>query len=217
MTEGKIINERYILSFVFFDKEPIIGAELKHTLSEDNYQIEEKPIILKQGPLSIENMKIADRNNCDIVYNPNKGLLFVAGCEWGKVNEEFLNLKRILVDELDIDLEDSIRSYEIVSDNRVLSPNKKPIELIDNYYKNTNTNEFDNIFGEKSANMMIRIVPQGKYSKSNDWYDLIIEPISSKFYRLRLVYRNKNIEKMENISKNIADIFKKIISVVEEI
>jgi acyl carrier protein len=208
-----IENKLYVLSFVFLEKEPFLEVELKHILSQEKYKIE-KETFFENGPVSIKNMKVAERNNCDIVYNSEKGNLFVAGSNWVKVNEEFLNIKKILIERLELDLEDTIRAYELISDNQVIPTTKKPKEIIEEYYDGLNTDKFDEIFGEKSSNLMIRIVPEGKNRQNRDWYDLIIEPLTANVYRLRLVYRNQNIEKVEDVALHIEEKLEKIISIV---
>lgn len=183
-------------------------------MSEKDYKLQ-KAFNFEKGPVSIKDMKIATINNCDIVYNSDQGTLFVAGKEWEKVNEEFSNLKNILADKLDVALDEDIKSFELISDNKVFT-GTKPVDAISNYYQNSNPNRFNDIFNEDSSYFVIRIVPKGKNTKSANWYDLIIEPASARTYRLRLVYRNKDIQKVENIASNLGNKLVKVMNIVEE-
>lgn len=206
--------KRYLQSFVFNAKEPLFEDDLKQTLDEEGYVIENSKEI-KQGPLTIKNMKVAEKNTCSVVYNSEVGALFVTGANWQKVNSEFSNLKNILVTKLDVNIEEMIKSFELLSENQITT-GKKPIDVINTYYKNCEErSNFTEIFGEECSFYVIRVVPKGKTQASANWYDLIIEPASTRSYALRLVYRNKDIQKFENIAANIEKNLFKIMEIVE--
>lgn len=212
-----IVNEGYLQSFVFNSKSPFSKEELKETLAEENYSIIDVEKI-KQGPFIIQNsnIKIAKKNDCDIVYNSEVGTLFVGGKDWEKVNEEFFNLKNILINKLEINMDDVIKSFELVSQNQInTGKERKSSEIINDYYNCIDVkSNFNEILGYEGSFNTIRIIPKGKNQTSANWYDIVIESISTRFLGLRLVYRNKDIEKFEKISENIEEIISKIVGII---
>lgn len=209
----KKITGRYVLSFVFNTKDPLFENELKEALKVNKYVLV-KPFSYEEGPVSVKNLKIAEKNGCDIVYNPEVSAIFVTGGVLKTVSDLFSDLEMILKDKLEIDMDDLIRSYELISE-RQIKTRKKPQKMIDNYYKNCKLDSFNNIIGEDSVYYTIRLAANGSNPDSSNWHDLIIEPRSLRHYLVRYVYRNKDVNKFKSKVLKTDEIIENSIKFIE--
>ena len=113
-------------------------------------------------------------------------------------------------------MDEMIKSYELVSENRVKTKNR-PQNMINKFYNNVKI-PFDDIFGEESVLFNIRLTPKTKNPLNPNWYDLIIEPFfsSPRYYLVRFVYRNKDIKKFKSMAKGIKKIIINSLNILEE-
>jgi len=215
--EPKVNYEQCIMSFVFNTSYPSFEDELTPILKAKNYKIEppfKKPQIKhKEGPISIRvrNLKIAERNGCSVVFNPDIPVLFIGGNDWTKIYDEFNHLKEILIEKMGFDLEEMIKSFELVSENKIKT-GERPRKMIDNFYQKCDVQAFSDIFNNEGSLFTIRFVPVKKEPNSDNWYEILIEPSGPLHYFERIVYRNKDVEKFlemaNNFDKKIVDVIK---------
>jgi hypothetical protein len=129
--------------------------------------------------------------------------------------KEFNDLKDVLVNDLGIELDELIKSFEMISENRVKSK-KPPQKVIDDYYKDCMPKKFDKILGEDNTLFTIHIVPKGKTPLSSNWHDLLIRSASPRHYYVRFVYRNNKLQAFKDMSEKSMQVITKSLEVLEE-
>jgi hypothetical protein len=212
---NKINYNIIILSTVFNTKDPIFKEDLINVLEKEGYTIH-KPLSEEFGKFRVEDKRIASGKGFNILYDPNVAALFLASESSDDFYSEFEKINEIINSDLGIDMDDILRSYELIIDAKIKTK-VNPQKAIDAYCNNCKSNVFDNVIKKQSKNFSINIVQKDETPNNPVWHDLLIRPLSKRHYFFKLVYRRKDLESFKQVAGRIEDFMNEIFRILTKL
>jgi len=211
----KIDYKIIILSTVFNTKDPIFKEDLINVLKKKGYTIH-KPISKEFGKFRVEDKRIATGKGFDIMYDPNVAAIFLASRSPNNFYHEFEKINEIINADLGLDVDDILRSYELIIEAKIRTK-VNPQKAIDAYYSKCKSNVFANAIKKESKNFSINIVQKKGTPANPVWHDILIRPLSKRHYFFKLVYRRPDMESFKEVAGKIEDFFNEIFRVLTKL
>lgn len=202
--------------FVLF---PIDFVELIRTLSNKGFEIiaPPPPVALPGARLGFKG-DLAKKGKCIIDINPDRQILGVKGVDFGEIDVVYKELKEIIQNDLDINIEKRIRFYELTGEYEIES-NKRAIDSIANLFaQNDFVSKCTSILDNEVTIFTIRLVSKGQIPNQEEWFDISIEPIVLKpsLFLLSAVFRSKNESKVLTFARTSESKILELIRLIQD-
>jgi len=216
----KPILDEIRIAFIFSSPEPIPEEILIENLVKRGFnKSEEIPQEIIPKKLGMKRADIAQKGDCRILYNNEKGIIGIIGKRVSEVLERFEEIETLLKEvEFGIDVE----THELRVDSRTFVKNKKPLDSIARFLGEEKFVKFDKIIGYEIAPFSIRFYPKNKKETTKnikqipDWFDISIFPyvLNPHYFGVNFVVRNPEFTIMTDFLKRIEEIISQIIEVI---
>ncbi|GEM_PF-2346183 len=214
---------------IFFDvNEPILEKDFLNLLKDKGfkliYEMELKPETTGVGIL-IGVPTVARKRGVCVDYIKEEGKIIIVGSKFDDVFLTFKEIREIL--EKNEILQEAKR-FEIFTQVKA-KVGKKPISAIKLISKSVSQiiprdrlSKLEKILGDELIPMCIRFCPKRKkdavenIKENNYWIDLYVLPyiLNTRYLSIWLVYRDKNVTKIENFAKDLRKRLEDIIKVI---
>ncbi|MBM4462887.1 MAG: hypothetical protein FJ012_06065 [Chloroflexi bacterium] len=144
---------------------------------------------------------IAKKGNITIVADSERRYVGVDGTSLPDVLSSFDELTRIVKDDLWVDIRAKAAFYEAIVRMNVLG-HVNPTETVESFFSNLDAvKALEPILGEPTSLFTIRLVPKGKLTGEQEWFEVKIEPDLARpdsTYMVEVVYRKSDYEKVKD-------------------
>lgn len=199
---------------------PITAFEFFDALKKRGYKILVSPPPFSPTPSAYVSGSVAEKNGCTIFINPDRKFFGVEGNSIERIERIYLELTDIIRERFEVNLEEERIYTELISDGIVRS-RRMPMNRLAEVFKGSDIiKKASGILGEDVSMFSVRFVPKGRPPRSDEWFDIVIEPsisIPSREYVYRVVYRSPNHEKVYNFFKNFNANISDLIKIVESV
>ena len=163
--------------------------------------------------------QIARKGDNSITFDPDRQIIGVDGVLTTEVIQVFDDLEQILIEELKIDLPNSVRFFETLSEYRLIT-NKNPRNVFDKFPMMTDIlDRISTVIGVDVSPFGFRVGSRGVVPNQEEWMDIRIEPVvvrADSEYYIYPVYRSRDKEKVKKFLVSLEDILLKIVGILEE-
>lgn len=149
---------------------------------------------------------IAKRGDISVVADSDRRFIGIDGRSPKAVLSSFEELTQILKDELWVDVGAQAAYYEVTMRLHVLA-RQSPTAAIGRFFQKLDGVQFlESIMGEPASLFTIRLVPKGKLPGDKEWFDIRIEPDTTrpeKAFAIEVVYRKASYGHVEGFVDSI--------------
>ncbi len=203
------------LSDVLF---PLDGREFADALAHVGYSIQPKlPPARARMRISFAG-EIARKDGITVDGNSDRGILGVTAKSYDSAMATYDEVRAIISNELEINIEERSRFFEIIAEYKFDSV-KNPLASIGKAFGGTRTlKDISDIFGQRTSMYSLRLVSEGKVPNQEEWLDISIEPDSIKpdsTYNIAVVFRSRQKKIVEQFGKDLEARLSKVIDNIE--
>lgn len=216
----KVEPQRYRLSFVlssvFF---PLTEPDFSDILKEKGYTLGRTvPPLFPAGERAYITGRIAIKDNCVVDVDADRKLVASEGRSSKKVIDVMEELMSITRRNFRVNFKKELRYLELIA-NLIITSEKNPLRIMTKFSKErASLKGFDEILGTKTSFYGISIVPEGLLPNSPKWFDIRISPHVTAFsrkYYVSVVFRDKEVEKVLDFSRQVDTKMMKLVKEIE--
>lgn len=209
----KVIVDDFRISHIFDIEEPVVEKDLIQALEKHQYKVINDRVI-SHPPIRAVILNIATKNNVNITYQKESipSYIGAAGKDMREVLNQFDILNNLLT-QIDATLQGRHTSTEMILAAKVFG-DTLPNDTIPIIASN-DAPKFTKIFDEPLKTESITM--SSKNINSESYNSIHIAPLyrSPRYYYVRLVHREKELNKVVDFSKRAEQIIKDTISLME--
>ncbi len=219
MQNTKINTQRCSLALAFNTVfYPFTYPEIFDSLKAQKYTISQIPTSnLPSGARIYVGGLIAKRGVITINSNDGKRVLAAEGPDIDQVITSAEELIEVAKNDFHVDLNKELNYMELSAD-LVAQTGRDPSIDIQSFVGNK-FDVFSDILGNKVSSCLISLSPHGVSSNSQKWFDIRIEPRSTRpkdaFY-VNVVYRDQDISGVLDFSRNLEGKISEILNKIHE-
>ena len=203
------------MNYVLF---PIDGRELIEALAQAGYKTQPFAPFGARQRLTLSG-QFAQKGNVAIDGNSDRGTLGVTSTSPDEAIEALNEMASLLKKNLQIDVEEGSRFFEIIADYKIISCEKPIFAISKIFEKNRVLQEIGEILGQQTSLYTLRLVPANMEPNQEEWLDITIEPDVTKpnsRYLISVVFRSKKRETVERFGKELESKLTTILNLIEE-
>lgn len=212
------------ITLAFTSEYPYTEDEIQERLIDLGYEIpESNHTVLKISNDGRESLaKRFIKENIEVFYDPKRGFLSSEGLDIIQTNEGFKDIIKVGENLSGSNFDSDIKWAELNIESRIIG-DKRPLDSFDLSLKTDMYEDITDLLG-------MQVYPYGLslYSSDKDdlnkplneiinWSHITIQPLvrNPKYYYCRIVYRQKDLDNVSEISNNIKGIIENLIRYLE--
>jgi len=215
--ELRILKFRFSLSLndVLF---PVDAREFADALSKNGYSIPPgipyagaKARIKFAGPIAQKPEIVVDGNS-------DRGIIGVTAKSYESAIAAFNELRLILKDELNIDLDKRSRFFELIAEFKCYSDNDPLKSINKKFERNRTLRDMNEILEHNVSLFGLRLTSQGVVPNQEEWLDISIEPDiinPNSIYSISIIFRSSQRVVVEEFGKKLIPNLSLIINKIE--
>src|SRR5437899_6965889 len=136
---------------------------------------------------------LAQKGENLVTFDPDRQIIAVDGVSAMDVLSSFKEIEEIIREEIQVDISDSVRFYEIISEHQITT-NKSPKKVLENLPGLSELSaKISGFIGVDVSPFGLRLGSRGKNPNQEEWMDIRVEPVIVKAdsqYYVAVVYRS---------------------------
>ena len=215
--------DRNTVTLAFKRPIPIPEDDLQVKLEKIGYKVpSSNHIVVKVSSDGMETLsKRWVKDNSDVYYDPRRGFLSSEGRDIEKTSIGFTDILKVSKEYFD-DFDNELKWAELNFSCRCIGT-KAPLTALKQAVRGTIHDEVGEIINAPVNPYTLEIfsADENELDKAlnevTNWQHITIRPIviNPRYYQVNIVYRQKDVEKVENCAKTVEDIVNKLISHIE--